>query len=157
MKLNAVWFKNTKGNGRLRADQLKTEIAIPEALGGSGQGAHPKELLVSSAATCYMMTLVYMLETLKLPIAGFIMDSELLNSKQTGLYITHYPKVLLSSEASEDQIQAARKAVVNADEKCEIGNLLKKAGVQIEIEGYVSLISEEDVISGYTESHGLDW
>lgn len=63
--LKTVWDGNTKGNGRIKANFLETNIAIPESLGGSGEGAEPKELLITSAAACYTMTLVTMLETRK--------------------------------------------------------------------------------------------
>ncbi|MEK4438948.1 OsmC family protein [Paenibacillus sp. FSL K6-2862] len=157
MKLNAIWYNGSKGDGRLKANHLKTNIAIPEALGGSGTGADPKALLVSSAAACYLMTLVYMLETIKVPIAGFTMDSESTDLTREGMSITHYPKVYLSNEATDEQIELVRKAFVDADKKCEVGNLLKKSNVKIEIEGYVSIIPEEDLISEYVENYGLDW
>ncbi|MCU6711537.1 OsmC family protein [Paenibacillus sp. J5C_2022] len=155
--LNTVWYQNAKGDGRIKANYLKTKIAIPESLGGSGEGANPKELLVSSAATCYITTLVYILQTKKLPVAGLIMNSEATNSKQEGFKIIHYPHVILSIDATEDQIELAHEAIVAADKGCAIGNLLKKAEVEIEFEGKVSLVSDKDVVSQYVEDHGLDW
>lgn len=40
-------------------------------------------------------------------------------------------------------------------QRCEVGNLLKKAGVQIQVDGKVSFVSEEDVISQYVEDYQL--
>ncbi|MGF9910678.1 hypothetical protein [Brevibacillus porteri] len=85
------------------------------------------------------------------------MDSEGTNSKKEGFKIAHYPQIVLSTDATEDQVQSAYEAVVTADHTCEVGNLLKKGDVQIHVEGNVSFISEQDVISEYVEDHGLDW
>ncbi|MFP7159432.1 OsmC family protein [Priestia aryabhattai] len=137
--LKTVWYGNTKGNGRIQVNDLETNIAIPESLGGSGEGAEPKGLLVSSAIACYTMTLVAMLEARKLPVAEFVMDSEASNSKEERFKITHYPHIILSADATEDQIQAANRAIVAADKGCAVGNMLKKADVQIEIKGKVSI------------------
>ncbi|AZV59450.1 OsmC family protein [Peribacillus frigoritolerans] len=135
--LKTVWYGNTKGNGKIQTNNLETNIAIPEALGGSGEGAEPKGLLVSSAVACYTMTLVAILEARKLPVAGLTMDSEASNSKEEGFKIIHYPHIILSANATEDQIQLANRAIMAADKGCAVGNMLKKADVQIEIKGKV--------------------
>ncbi|PCD05032.1 osmotically inducible protein OsmC [Peribacillus simplex] len=132
-KLKTVWYGNTKGNGKIQANDLETNIAIPESFGGSGEGAEPKGLLVNSAVACYTMTLVAMLETRNLPVAGFTMDSEASNSKEEGFKIIHYPHINFVS-ATEDQIQSANRAILAADKGCSVGNMLKKANVQIDIE-----------------------
>jgi peroxiredoxin-like protein len=135
--LKTVWYGNTKGNGKIQTNNLETNIAIPEALGGSGEGAEPKGLLVSSAVACYTMTLVAILEARKLPVARLTMDSEASNSKEEGFKIIHYPHIILSANATEDQIQLANRAIMAADKGCAVGNMLKKADVQIEIKGKV--------------------
>ncbi|RAS91021.1 hypothetical protein A3863_07270 (plasmid) [Priestia endophytica] len=137
--LKTVWHGNTKGNGSIQVSDYETNIAIPTSMGGSGEGAEPKGLLVTSAAACYTMTLVSMLETRKLPVAGFTMDSEVSNSKEEGFKIKHYPHITLSADATEDQIQSVNRAILSADKACAIGNMLKKADVQIDIEGKVSI------------------
>lgn len=155
--LNTVWYRDAKGDGRMKANKLKTKIAIPEPLGGSGEGANPKELLVSSAAACYIMTLVYTLQTKKLPVVGLIMNSEGNNSKEDRFTIVHYPQIILSTDATEEQAQSAYEAVEAADQRCEVGNLLKKTDVQIQVEGKVSVMSEENIVSQYVKDYGLDW
>lgn len=152
--VNMVWYGNAKGDGTLKSGKLKTKIAIPESLGGSGEGANPKQLLISSAATCYIMTLVYILQTMKLPVVGMVMNSEAANFKEE-FKIVHYPQVILSADATEDQSKSANEALMVADQRCEVGNLLKKADVQIQVDGKVSFASEEDVITRYVEDHQL--
>ncbi len=136
--VNAVWNGGTTGNGILKAAYLDTKIAIPTDLKGSGNGTDPKELLVSSATTCYIATLTSILENRKLPIIKHIVNSEATISDNV-FTITHNPQIVLSNEATKAQIQSAERAIVGADRACEVGNLLKKAGVIIETKGNVSL------------------
>jgi peroxiredoxin-like protein len=136
--VHITWNGGTTGNGTLKAEYLDTKVAIPTPLGGSGNGADPKELLVSSASTCYIATLTYILESRKLPVVELIMNSEASISDK-GFNITHTPHIVLASNATEDQVQSAERAIEGADKGCEVGNLLKKAGVFIEVQGKVSL------------------
>jgi lipoyl-dependent peroxiredoxin len=135
--LKFVWNGNTKGNGIIKGDYLKTNVAIPQSSGGSGEGTDPKELLVASAASCYKLTLVAMLEARKLPVEGLTMETEATNSKEEGFKITHYPQIVLSANATEDEKQTANRTIEAADKACKIGNMLKKADVQINIIGKV--------------------
>jgi lipoyl-dependent peroxiredoxin len=137
INVNAVWDGGVKGNGTLKTDFLDTKIAIPTSLGGSGNGANPKEVLVSSVTTCYTATLVFMLESRKLPVAELTVDSET-NISDNEFKITHYPYIVLSSDATQEQIESAHRATEAADKGCEVGNMLKKADVKIEVQGKVS-------------------
>ncbi|WP_062106494.1 OsmC family protein [Bacillus niameyensis] len=143
--LKIVWNGNTKGNGSIKANNIETRIAISQSSGGSGEGTSPKELLVSSAAACYTMTLVAILESRNLPVVQLSMDSEVTNSKEEELKIVHHPRITLSTDATEEQIQLANRAFMSADKGCAIGKMLKKADVQIDIAGEVSLQSGEEI------------
>ena len=136
--VHITWNGGTTGNGTLKAEYLDTKVAIPTPLGGRGNGADPKELLVSSASTCYIATLTYMLESRKLPVVELTMNSEASISDKE-FNITHAPQIVLASNATEDQVQSAERAIEGADKGCEVGNLLKTAGVVIEVQGKVSL------------------
>ncbi|MCG7334601.1 OsmC family protein [Sporosarcina sp. ACRSM] len=136
--LNIVWNGGKTGKGTLTADYLETDVAIPTALGGSGNGTDPKELLVSSATTCYIATLTYMLETRKLPVVELTINTAA-SVSNTGFNIAHAPQIVLAADATEDHVQSAERAIEGADKSCEVGNLLKKAGVVIEVQGKVSL------------------
>ena len=74
--VHAVWNGGVTGNGSLKAEYLDTKIAIPTSLGGSGNGANPKEVLVASVTTCYTAKLTFVLENGKLPIVELIVNSE---------------------------------------------------------------------------------
>ncbi|MGE8081580.1 OsmC family protein [Peribacillus loiseleuriae] len=134
---NAVWNGGVKGDGVLKTEFLDTKIAIPTVYGGSGNGAFPKEILVSSVTACYTGVLVSMIETRKLPVVELTVDSEAIISDDE-FKITHHPHIVLSADATEKQIQSAHRATEAADKGCVVGNLLKKADVKIEIQGKVS-------------------
>lgn len=139
VNLKITWTGDIKGRGIIKADNLETHLAIPKSFNGSGEGTDPKELLVSSAASCYITTLVAMLEGRKLPVIELTMDSKATNSKEEGLKIIHSPYVTLSVDVTEEQKQAANRAIAAADKACTVGNILKKADVQIDIEGKVAV------------------
>ncbi|KHL97170.1 hypothetical protein QW71_03200 [Paenibacillus sp. IHB B 3415] len=137
--LKMEWNGNKRGSGKVEAGYLKTEIAVPQSFGGTGEGTEPKELLVTSAATCFMLTLVSMLEARNLAVESLEMHSEASVSKEEGFKITHYPVIVLPADGTEEEIQSVDRTFAAADRNCEVGNMLKKAGVQISITGDVSL------------------
>ncbi|RRJ65132.1 osmotically inducible protein OsmC [Paenibacillus oralis] len=157
IKMNTIWYKNAKGDGRIQSDNLKTKIAIPVPKGGSGEGAEPQQLLISSAVACFTMTLAYMLDRKKMPVTGFFMDTEGTVSQGGHPAIAHHPHVVLTSDATKEDVAMVEELIVQADKDCHIGQLLKKAGVPVDTQGKVSIESGEDVTSNYIEEHGLDW
>ncbi|MNW53454.1 OsmC-like protein [compost metagenome] len=136
---------------------FKTQIAIPVPKGGSGHGAEPQQLLMSSAVACYTMTLAYMLDRSKLPVSGFYMDT--VGSVSTGdqLGIVHYPHVVLSEKATNEDVAKAEELIWLADEQCHIGQLLIKAGVPVKAEGKVSVDLGDEATKQYIDTHGLNW
>jgi len=136
--LKTVWNGGAKGSGTIKANYLETNIAIPEALGGSGEGAEPKEILVTSATACFIMTLTGMLQGRKLSVAKITMDTESTHSKEEGFKIIHVPHITLSAGSTEDQVESAQKAIEVANRRCEVGNILRKADVDIKADGKVS-------------------
>lgn len=136
--LKTVWNGGAKGSGSIKANYLETNIAIPESLGGSGEGSEPKEILITSATACFVMTLTGMLEARKLPVSKVTVDTESTKSKEE-FQILHVTDITLSAEATDDQVEAAHKSIEMADKRCEVGNMLRKADVQIKAEGKVSV------------------
>ncbi|MBT2624160.1 OsmC family protein [Bacillus sp. ISL-32] len=134
MKTKIDWNNGIKGNGSLKTEFLNTKIAIPAEFGGSGDGASPKEILIASATACYTSVLVSMIESRDLPVIDVVVDSEGLNSDDE-FKIIHHPRIVLSENATEKQIQSANRIFAAADRGCTIGNLLKKADVKIEVRG----------------------
>ncbi|QUL53474.1 OsmC family protein [Paenibacillus tritici] len=157
IKMNMVWYKNAQGIGHIKSDNLQTQIAIPVSKGGSGEGADPQQLLISSAVACYALTLAYMLDRKKVPVAGFFMDTEGNMAKGNQLSITHRPHVVLSSNASKKDISVVEALFLQAEKKCHIGQLLVKAGVPVGTEGKVSIDAGDDLTSDYIEKNQMEW
>lgn len=81
--------------------KLKLQFQSPK---GSGKGADPQQLLISSAVACYTMTLAYMLDKNKLPVTGFFMDTEGNITHGDLLSIIHRPHVVLNPGATNEDI-----------------------------------------------------
>jgi osmotically inducible protein OsmC len=136
INVNAIWDGGVTGNGTLKAEYLDTKIAIPTSLGGSGNGANPKEVLVASATTCYTAILTSVLENKKLPVAELTVNSAA-EISENEFTIIHFPEIVLSADASDEQVQTAERATEEAEKECEVGNILKKADVEIKVRGKV--------------------
>jgi len=158
LTFNTVWYEGIRGSGRIRSgDTFKSTIAIPELKGGSGAGAAPFQLLVSSAIACYTMTLRYMLHQKKLQVSGFYLDTESHEMNDDKAVIVHYPHIILAENATEEQLQATLQLIEGADKACHIGNILRQSGAELRVEGKVSVLSETDEMQQYITSKGLDW
>src|SRR5699024_2419111 len=91
------------------------------------------ELLVSSAATCYLTTLVSILQNRKVPVEEQTMQSDVEIGEDKIITIIHYPQVTLASNASSDDKENAEKAMHGADNACFIVKLLKNAEIIIKM------------------------
>ncbi|WP_276314432.1 OsmC family protein [Paenibacillus xylanexedens] len=113
---------------------------MPVLKGGSGEGVEPKQLLMSSAAACYLMTLVYMLDQSRIPVFELSMVTEGETNPDGHLTIIHRPHIILKNSESTSQNKVMAETLQqSAEENCQIGQLLTKSDVQITVEGYVSL------------------
>ncbi|MEE9926413.1 MAG: OsmC family protein [Brucella anthropi] len=139
VRVKTTWSGNIKGRGRIEGVELDAPVAIPSEFGGTGEGTDPKTLLISSAAACYLMTLVAILQNRKLPVSDLELVSEGTDPKQADFTIEHRIKLDLLPEASQEHIAQVESAVQQADKACVIGNILKKANVSIKVEGSVSV------------------
>jgi len=134
------WSGDSTGNGTFVKENSseKVNIAIPEEKGGSGQGFAPRELLGSSAGACFSMTLVSLMDIRSLPVDDFSMKTEGVNTGEN-FEITHYPKIVLSKDATDKDYTGVERAIPSADKRCTVGNVLKEAGVKIEIKPEISV------------------
>lgn len=135
--LKTIWNGNIKGNGKIKTDNLETNIALPEKSGGTGKGANPKEILTSSAAACYVMTLVSVIETSALAIEQLQMETVINDLKDNEFEIVHCPQLTLSDNATENDFQTANKLFDIAENTCFISNLLQTANVKVYVKSTV--------------------
>ncbi|WP_329740490.1 OsmC family protein [Dyella sp. A6] len=129
--LDLGWQNGFKGLGLIKGNGFDVPISIPAALGGSGTGAGPKELLASSAAACFIATLTAILESRKVPVADLAVATHAVESDDT-IRLKHTAKVTVTDSATEEQIAGVEALVARADKACAVGNILRKSGVEIE-------------------------
>ncbi|QDY82332.1 OsmC family protein [Paenibacillus polymyxa] len=122
--LKADWNGGRNSDGRIEAGQLRTAISIPAEMGGPGVGTNPDEMLLGAAATCYLITLAAMMERAGLPVVSLTLESEgivdVTNNIFTYRRIVHRPRVLLSVEATDVQIEQALRLAEQAESSCMI-------------------------------------
>ncbi|ADO56240.1 MULTISPECIES: OsmC family protein [Paenibacillus] len=122
--LKADWNGGRNSDGRIEAGQLRTAISIPAEMGGPGVGTNPDEMLLGAAATCYLITLAAMMERASLPVVSLALESEgivdVTNNIFTYRRIVHRPRVLLSVDATESQIEQALRLAEQAETSCMI-------------------------------------
>ncbi|MFD2700304.1 OsmC family protein [Paenibacillus shunpengii] len=131
--LTAVWNGGRNSDGTIEAGQLKTQISIPKEMGGPGVGTNPDEMLLGAAATCYLITLAAMLERSSLETKSLTLTSEatvdVTNNIFTYEAIKHAPVVILTSKATQDDMDKAIRIAHKAESSCMIsravaGNVL---------------------------------
>ncbi|MEC0242291.1 OsmC family protein [Paenibacillus dokdonensis] len=126
--LQAEWDGGRNSEGRIEANQLKTAISIPKEMGGPGIGTNPDEMLLGAAATCYLITLAAMMERGSLPVEKLSLESEgivdVTNNIFTYVSITHKPYIRLKPEASEKDMEHARKLAEKAEGSCMISRAI---------------------------------
>ncbi|MEC0370472.1 OsmC family protein [Paenibacillus chibensis] len=126
--LKAEWDGGRNSEGRIEAGQLKTAISIPKEMGGPGIGTNPDEMLLGAAATCYLITLAAMMERGGLPVEKLSLESEgivdVTNNIFTYVSITHKPHIILKPDASEQDINHARRLAEKAEGSCMISRAI---------------------------------
>lgn len=133
MSLN--WKGEVKGEGSLEANSFTTPIAIPAIKGGTGGGANPKDLMIASASTCFLMTLVGMLKKERLVAAEIRLAASSAPAENYPLHIRYQLTASLESDATDDNIETVHRLATTANESCALGELLRKAGVKIDLDG----------------------
>ncbi len=102
------------------------QFSIPASLDGPGKGTNPDELLLSSAAGCYIMTLGAMFERSQITHAEIELHSELIVEVNEGIFkvqeIRHHPTI---RNFPSDKKKIIERLVHKADERCMISNALK--------------------------------
>ena len=132
------WNGDIKGFGKVETEHLDAKIAVATKSGGTGEGATPKELLASSAASCYIITLMYAIEARTISVVDVQMDTEIKELENKAFEFIHYPKITLPENADKKDFEEVNRLFEIADRGCTIGKLLKKADVSIRIQGEVN-------------------
>ncbi|MCP3033023.1 OsmC family protein [Halobacillus sp. A1] len=135
--LKADWPGGRNEVGYIESDKLKTKISIPKEMDGPDIGTNPDEMLLGAAATCYIISLGALIERARLPLAEMSMDSEGIVDVTEGVFtykkIIHKPKIFLTNEADEKQLQRLDKLVKQAESSCMISKAIA-GNVELELQ-----------------------
>jgi peroxiredoxin-like protein len=129
--INGSWEGNRNGTGIIKSDGgLNNAVSAPKDFDGPGIGSNPEELLISSANTCYMITLAAMLSNRKIHVEKFEVKSEGVLDKVDGKFtfkqIIHRPIITIGSD-SNVTVEKLQELAVNAELKCFISNTLRNS------------------------------
>ena len=143
--LEADWPGLRNDVGEIHTKNLNTRISIPEEMDGPGIGTNPDEMLLGAAATCYIITLAAMMERSHLEKKSLTLQSEGIVDVTNGVFtykkIIHRPSIILKEDATDDDIQLARKLAQKAESSCMISRAIK-GNVEMELDILVKRISE---------------
>lgn len=113
--------------GTLKLGVGSVAVDAPSQFGGPGQGINPEELLVSSAATCYGLTLAALLERARLVPKRLEIEAEGIVLRERGLVFQQMvmrPSIVLEG-ADADRCDEAARLCTEAEEKCFIARTLR--------------------------------
>lgn len=127
-RMDLKWDDGRNGSGALQATKLRSEISIPEEMGGPGIGTNPDEMLLGAAATCYLITFATLLENSEIQVRSLSMQAEGIVNVANGVFtyekILHKPHVLLES-ATEREKERVMRIAKKAEQTCMISKALK--------------------------------
>ncbi|MCL6598295.1 MAG: OsmC family protein [Alicyclobacillus macrosporangiidus] len=119
------WPADFHQGGTLTAGGLSVSFSIPAGLGGPGIGTNPEELLLASAAGCYLITLGKLLRNRRIPFSEIHLESRGFVENDRGLRfdrIEHRPVVLVDDPADEEHI---RILCEHAEHACMVSSALR--------------------------------
>ncbi len=134
--IEGTWAGGLAGQGNIETGKINFEVSAPAELGGNGTGTNPEEMLLSSAATCYLITLGSLLERRKWVFEEISIRSEATINIKGGLKfesILHKPFLKLNSEVSLDEKEEIRKIAMRAEQVCMITKALS-GNVEFKVE-----------------------
>lgn len=131
------WPGGRDAVGQIQCGQLRAQVSVPAQMNGPGTGTNPDEMLVSAAATCYIITLAAMLERAGIRTAEMHLQSDGIVDVTRGVFsfrrITHRPRIRLADGNPPDAMQALERLVRHADRSCMISKALR-GNVEIVLE-----------------------
>jgi peroxiredoxin-like protein len=129
--IKGTWEGDRNGTGIIKSEGgLNNVVSAPKDFDGPGVGSNPEELLISSANTCYMITLAAMLSNRKIKVEKLEVDSQGVLGKVEGKFtfkqIIHRPIITIGS-VENVTVEKLQELAVRAEEKCFISNTLRNS------------------------------
>jgi peroxiredoxin-like protein len=126
--IKGKWNGDRNGSGSMITNGVEVPVSAPGELAGPGIGSNPEELLVSSAATCYIITLAAILSKREINYSHLEINSEGVVQKEgntlTFKEIIHRPVIFLK-HGDEEKRQEVEQLAQRAEKACFIGSTLK--------------------------------
>lgn len=147
--LAGAWEGGLSGQGRITTGNLTSTVSVPKSMRGPGAGTNPEELLLSAAASCYLITLAAILEKRNLPVRRIDLISHGEVSTEGGLkftHLVHQPRIALAANAGSAAIEAAAKVAHIAEKACMISSALK-GNVDVKVQPEVTAEIASNYIS----------
>jgi peroxiredoxin-like protein len=126
-KLKGTWSHGKQQTGQILTRNLSTTVGIYSDSDGNENMTTPEELLLSAAASCYMITLSLLLENRNIPYQRIELESEAIIENDKGLRldrIAHYPEIVVD-EVDSASIDKIAKLTHHAEHTCMVSSALR--------------------------------
>ena len=137
------WRGGRAGHGELTTGRtgVAVPLSVPPEFGGAeAPRTNPEELLTSSVAGCYSITLGIIADHRKLPVVGIATTAEGEVDQNGATFtfarLTLRPRITLAASATDTQLAQARELAVRADAYCIVTNAVREK-VQVRVEPLV--------------------
>lgn len=130
-----AWSGGPHGSGAVKAEHLTAGLAVPSALGGTGAGTNPEELILAAAASCYLITFAALVERQSLPVVRSEVRSEgvfELEGRLQLIRIVHHVLIRLAPNADAAQLRAVTSTAHRVESICMVARALRQ-NVPIEV------------------------
>lgn len=130
------WEGGRNGSGLMTTNGVEIPVSAPAGLEGPGIGSNPEELLITSVATCYTITLAAILSKRKINYSHIEINSEGVVQEDgntlTFKEIIHRPVIILSDRGEKEK-KVIEQLAEQAEKACFIGRTLKP-GITISVQ-----------------------
>ena len=128
-EINSSFAGDSNGDGVIRASDYELQYGLPKLFDGKGGRTNPEEMLMSSVAACYSLTLAVLAERRRLPISKVDLSVRGEVVRQAGgtlkfVSMQLKPRVFLNS-TDESQVKAAEDMAHKAEQYCLISNAIR--------------------------------
>lgn len=141
-KIKGSWEGGRNGNGIMTTNGVEIPVSAPADLAGPGMGSNPEELLITSASTCYTITLAAILSKRGINYSHIEINSEGVVQEEgntlTFKEIIHRPVIILSY-GDEEKKKVVEQLAEQAEKACFIGKTLKP-GVTISVQPEIRFV-----------------
>lgn len=130
-RVSGRWEGGLHGQGEITNEEgtVRTKFGIAEEFGGHGGPTNPEELFLSAACSCYLITLAFVAEKMRLPVKLLECEAEgrVSSHDEGGFHFTEVvlrPHFEVQGDPKAHDLAIAR-AVALAEQRCIISRAVK--------------------------------